>query len=67
MQRHDQYRLLRTFSTRNTADVGVVPRVLPDWDWGSVLPEIAKLEVVSSKMEQVCRSTLERQLCFEHA
>ena len=53
MQRHDQYRLLRTFSTRSTADIGVVPRVLPDWEWGSVLPEIAKLEVVSSKMEQV--------------
>jgi hypothetical protein len=38
---------------KSTADFRAVPRVLPDWDWGSVIPEIAKLEVVSSKMEQV--------------
>lgn len=37
----------------------VVPKALLDFDWGPVVPEIAKLEVISSKMGQVV-ATLSR-------
>jgi hypothetical protein len=52
-QRYDQFHLLRRLLTKSITDFRAVPRVLLDLDWGCVIPEIAKLEVVSSKMEQV--------------